>query len=139
MLLVGVLRFSKNVFFLGFSLLLFRCFLVLYIWKFISQWVGLVFFLVYITGVIVIFVFFCRFSRNVGGLVYSPSYSLIFFVFLRCNSLRVNLSKGLKEVREIRKFYFMPEIFQIGFLGIWLIFILWRCLKIVNVLGGTLR
>ena len=120
--LIGVLRFSKNVFFLGFSLLFLRFFLVLYVWNLVSQWMGLIFFLVYITGVIVIFIFFCSFSRNVGGLVYNPFLSIVFFFFLSRKKFYFVYSKDLKKLRDSREFYKMREIMQIILLGIWLVF-----------------
>lgn len=136
---MSFLRFSKNVFFLGFSLLLLSCFLVFYVWKFISQWLGLIFFLVYITGVIVIFIFFCSFSRNIGGLIYNPIFSLLFFVFLVSDSINFFYKKDRKNLSQSAEFYFISEIAQIFLLGIWLIFVLWSSLKIINILGGSIR
>lgn len=137
--LMRFLRFAKKVFFLGFSLLFLSCFLVFYVWKIVSQWMGLIFFLVYITGVIVIFIFFCRFSRKIGGLMYKPIYSGIFFILLRCEKINFFYGRDSKNLRESRRFYYMSEITQIFLLGIWLVFVLWRSLKIINVLGGVIR
>ena len=137
--LVGVLRFSNNVFFLGFSLLFLRCFLVFYVWNFVSQWLGLIFFLVYITGVIVIFIFFCSFSRNVGGLVFNPFYSLFFFLLLTTKKFSFFYRCEKKELYESKAFYFSSELMQLILLGIWLIFVLWSSLKIIKVLGGVVR
>lgn len=137
--LMSFLRFSNNVFFLGFSLLFLSCFLVFYVWKFISQWMGLIFFLVYITGVIVIFIFFCSFSKNVGGLIYNPIFRLLFFVFLISDGIKFFYSRDVKNLSKSAEFYFISEIAQIFLLGVWLIFVLWSSLKIINVLGGTVR
>lgn len=137
--LMSFLRFSKNVFFLGFSLLLLSCFLVFYVWKFVSQWLGLIFFLVYITGVIVIFIFFCSFSRNIGGLIYNPIFSLLFFLFLVRDSMSFFYNRDKKSLFQSAEFYFISEIAQIFLLGVWLIFVLWSSLKIINILGGSIR
>lgn len=137
--LVSFLTFSKNLFFLGFSLLFLSCFLVFYIWKFISQWMGLIFFLVYITGVIVIFIFFCSFSRNIGGLIYKPIFSLLFFILLVGDNISFFYEKDGKNLSQSAEFYFISEIAQIFLLGVWLIFVLWSSLKIINILGGSIR
>jgi hypothetical protein len=137
--LMSFLRFSKNVFFLGFSLLFLSCFLVFYVWKFVSQWMGLIFFLVYITGVIVIFIFFCSFSRNIGGLIYKPIFSLLFFIFLVGDNISFFYVKDRKNLSQSAEFYFISEISQIFLLGVWLIFVLWSSLKIINILGGSIR
>jgi len=137
--LMRFLRFAKKVFFLGFSLLFLRCFLVLYVWNAVSQWMGLIFFLVYITGVIVIFIFFCRFSSNIGGLMFNPIYSSCFFLLLSCEKINFFHGRDSKNLSESSRFYFMSEITQIFLLGVWLVFVLWRSLKIINVLGGVIR
>ena len=137
--LIRFLVFIKNVFFLGFSLLLLRCFMVIYIWNLVSQWMGLVFFLVYITGVIVIFIFFCSFSKTTGGLIFKPLYVLLFFLCLGSSELIFFFANDAKNLRESRRFYSMNEIGQIFLLGFWLVFVLWGSLKILNVLGGVIR
>lgn len=137
--LMRFLRFAKNVFFLGFSLLFLSCFIVIYVWKVVSQWMGLILFLVYITGVIVIFIFFCRFSRNIGGLVFNPIYSLIFFLLFSCKNVNLFVGRDLKNIRESAKFYFISEITQLFLLGVWLVFVLWRSLKVINILRGVIR
>ncbi len=133
------LRFAKNVFFLGFSLLFLRCFIVIYIWKVVSQWLGLIFFLVYITGVIVIFIFFCRFSVNIGGLIFNPIYSLVFFLLFSCRNVDFFIGRDLKNVEESAGFYFISEITQLFLLGMWLVFVLWSSLKIIKILRGVIR
>lgn len=116
--LMRFLRFAKKVFFLGFSLLVLSCFLVFYIWKWVSQWMGLIFFLVYITGVIVIFIFFCRFSRNIGGLIFRPLFYFLFFVLLSVKKVNFFVGMDKKNIREAMRFYFLSEITQLFLLGI---------------------
>ena len=137
--LTRFLIFINNVFFLGFSLLFLRCFIVVYIWNFVSQWLGLVFFLVYITGVIVIFIFFCRFSKSTSGLFYNPFFSILFFVILRSRGLEFSFNRDFLHLSEARIFYSIEEFSQIFLLGFWLVFVLWGCLKILNIVGGVIR
>lgn len=136
---VSFLSFAKKVFFLGFCLLFLRCFLVFFVWSFLSQWIGLVFFLVYITGVIVIFIFFCRFSRSVGGLIFNPVISLSFFFFFGVFNFFFSLGSKKKGLRKSAEFYFLRETVQLFFLGFWLVFTLWASLKIIKILGGAIR
>jgi hypothetical protein len=79
---------------------------------------GLIFFLVYITGVIVIFIFFCSFSRNIGGLIYKPIFSLLFFIFLVGDNISFFYVKDRKNLSQSAEFYFISEISQIFLLGV---------------------
>ncbi len=78
---------------------------------------GLVFFLVYITGVIVLFIFFCRFSNNLGGLIFKPGFSIIFFLLAR-DGVSILSCQDKKNVYQSAEFYFISEIGQIFLLGV---------------------
>lgn len=100
---------------------------------------GLIFFLVYITGVIVIFIFFCRFSNSTRGLFFSPFYRILFFICLGARNFKFFYIGDFSNLREASQFYSMDELGQIFLLGFWLIFVLWSSLKVLNIIGGVVR
>ena len=78
---------------------------------------SLIFFLVYITGVIVIFIFFCRFSKTTGGLFFKPFFALIFFLCLGSREFEFFFKKDFENLRESREFYSTKEIGQFFLFG----------------------
>lgn len=136
--LITFLSFLNNVFFLGFCLLLISLFYFLLIWFCISQWLSLIFFLVFVRGVIVVFIFFCSFTRTVGGLIFKVIFPLRFFVLFGFFNIEI-ISFDKKSLTESSCFYSLRELPQLFFLGMWMIYVLWISLKILSSVGRKIR
>jgi hypothetical protein len=67
--------------------------------------------------VIVIFIFFCRFSKSTGGLFFNPFYGVLFFVCLGARNFRFSYIGDFSNLREASNFYSMGELGQIFLLG----------------------
>jgi hypothetical protein len=137
--IVSFAFFRTRVFMMGFSLFYTRVLLACYTWLFISQWLGLIFFLVYVSGVIVIFVFFCSYIKGRRKNHFIFAFPFLYFFWVFGDSLRYSLKRDFRNLRESAQFYSITEITQVFLLGFWLVFVLWRAFKIINIVRGATR